>query len=145
MKEIELTKGMVAIVDDEDFEYLNQFSWYLSSHGYAVTNCASMKHTYMHRLINNTEQGLLTDHIDMNKLDNRRCNLRTVDKRGNSINRLIQPNNTSGHRGISWDKHANKWEAYIWKYGHKIRLGCFSNIEEAVLVRQKEETLNYAI
>ena len=77
MKEIKLTKGKVAIVDNDDFEFLNIQKWYLSSHGYAVTG--KSPHQYMHRIINKTPKNLLTDHINRNTLDNRKINLRNAD------------------------------------------------------------------
>lgn len=143
MAKIKLTMGFEAIVDDEDFDYLSQWKWHYKS-GYAETqnNC---KHFYMHRIINKTPTGLLTDHINRNKLDNRKTNLRTGDKRLNSINRCVQSNNTSGHRGISWSKQKNKWETYIWVHRNKILLGLFKNLDVAIKTRKAAEKIYYAV
>ena len=143
MKKIPLTKGKFAIVDDEDFESINKYKWYVSSHGYAMTTTVPCK--YMHRLINKTPVGSLTDHINRNTLDNRKENLRTADMRLNSINRGLQSNNTSGHRGISWAKNIKKWETYIWNNGLRIRLGYYKIIKDAILARQEAEKKYYAI
>lgn len=148
MKKIALTKGKFAIVDDEDFEWLNQWKWYSSDNGYATRRvyiknsgrknqkCYTIK---MHRLINNTPNNLFTDHINQDKLDNRRHNLRTVDKSLNGINREKQQNNTSGYKGISWHKKANKWMVEICVKGKKNYLGLYSSIKDAITARKKGE------
>jgi len=131
-----------AVVDDADFGLASQYTWHLSSHGYAVSR---HPYLYMHRLINKTPIGSITDHINRDTLDNRQSNLRTCDKRVNSINRTIQSNNKSGHKGISWNKDMRKWETYIWNYGKKIMLGFFADISEAVMRREKAEKVYHAI
>jgi len=143
IKKIKLTQGKFAIVDIEDFEYLNINKWFFSSHGYAVTS--KIPHRYMHRIILNTPKKMITDHINRNTLDNRKSNLRIADKSLNSINRGIQKNNTSGHKGISWNKQKNKWETYIWKNGNRIRLGFFNLIKDAIFARKKAEKKYHAI
>ncbi|SRR5258705_5905378 len=148
MKKIQLTQGKFALVDDTDFEWLNQWKWYLS-HGYAVRHLPRMiqknrKVTYMHRIINNTSEGMETDHINQNKLDNRRENLRTVTKYQNSLNRSLNKNSTSGIKGVSWHKTNKKWMVYVYQKGRQIRLGFFSNINKAILARLKGEQKYYA-
>lgn len=143
MKKISLDKGKFAIVDDDDFEFLSQWNWYVSDHGYAVTTVSP--HKYMHRMVIKTPKGKLTDHINRNTLDNRKKNLRITDKRGNSINRDLQSNNTSGHKGVSWSKVMNKWEAYIWQYGKKTTLGYFESIQYAADIRKIAEMMYYEI
>src|SRR5260221_205877 len=100
-----------VIVDDEDYEYLNQWKWHLSSNGYAVrrpyikgSEKTGQKHTvvWMHRVINNTPAGRDTDHINRDRLDNRRSNLRTATFSQNSMNKGLSKSNTSGIKGISW-------------------------------------------
>lgn len=145
MKKIKLTQGQYALVDDEDFEYLNQWKWYLHSVGYAVRNIPSGQ-VYMHRLINNTPKGLLTDHINRNKLDNQRTNLRTVNKSINAVNTGLRSTNKSGCKGVSWSKLHNKWEAYIWKNSKKYHLGLFETILEADRARRiAEQRYHYGI
>lgn len=72
-------------------------------------------------VLNNPE--ILIDHINMNKLDNRKENLRTANKAQNSMNRETQSNNTQGFRGISFDKRRSKFRAYIKVNGKQIALG----------------------
>ena len=81
----------------------------------------------------------LLDHIDRNSENNRIENLRHADKKINSINRGLQANNKSGHRGISWNKNSEKWEIYITVNNKRIPLGLKSNLEEAIEVRKQAE------
>lgn len=90
MKEISLTRGRVALVDDEDYERLNQYNWNYQSTGYA-RRCnpgAAKNYYYMHREVLNLPQDRIPiiDHINGNKLDNRKCNLRVCTPRQNTAN-----------------------------------------------------------
>jgi hypothetical protein len=153
MKTIPLTKGKFAIVDDEDFEWLNQWKWQLSWNGYAIRHkhirLGLHKYTSeivrMHRLINKTPLGNLTDHINRDKLDNRKINLRNANKSINSINRDRPSNNKSGIRGVYWDKFNNKWRAELKINGIKKSLGRFFDKRDAVLARKEAERIYYVI
>lgn len=135
MAEIKLfNTTSVALVDDEMLETLLAERWCLSNNGYAVRGKKTEGHYYkvhMHRVIANTPAGLECDHINRNKLDNRRCNLRNVTKSVNRLNAKVQRNNKSGVNGVSWDKKMSKWVAK--KSGQY--LGAFVTIEEAISVR----------
>lgn len=136
MKEIELTKGYKAIVDDEDFEFLNQFHWTYSL-GYALRHgkvCGKYKAIYMHRLVNKTPKGVFTDHINRNKLDNRKINLRTVTKSQNQRNVDTQSNSTSGFKGVSYHKLNKRWQTYIKVNGKQIALGSYGDARQAAQV-----------
>jgi len=143
MKKIKLTRGKLAIVDDEDFDFLNQWKWCFISSGYAGRaeriNKKRGKFILMHRLINKTPIGFETDHLNRNKLDNRRSNLKTVTMSQNKMNTGVQSNNTSGHKGVHWFKRDRKWQVYIKKDGKRIHLGYFSNIKSAILMRKNAE------
>lgn len=145
MKRIKLNKGFVALVDDSDFEYLNQWKWF-EHHGYAVRTKRiglrkfnKISEIYMHRLINQTSEGFDTDHINRNKLDNRRCNLRTVTRSQNQFNRGNPINNTSGYKGVGWDKEHQKWVSRIKVNGKKIFLGRYNSLQGAWLARRLGE------
>ena len=129
MKEIPLTQGKVAIVDDDMFEYLNQWKWHLSKFGYAVRK--PKEQIYMHRLIMGSPKGMATDHINRDKLDNRRENLRTCTTSENMQNRGKQSNNTSGYKGVFWSIPAKRWRAQIVVMKKAIHLGLFDTPEEA--------------
>jgi AP2 domain len=140
MKQIQLWKkddrlsNLFALVDDEDFEYLNKFYWRACKRPttvHAVTNIEG-KHIYMHNLIliNNNPQ-LTPDHINNNGLDNQRENLRLATRTQQIANRRINRNNISRFKGISWDRKKNSWVARLMCKGVYKFLGYFNTKEEA--------------
>jgi hypothetical protein len=133
-KTIELTQGRVALVDDADFERMNAHKWFYNK-GYAMRNVQvwPRKKTtqYMHREILGTPDGMETDHINGDGLDNRRVNLRVCTKSENQRNARAQSDNTSGFKGVSWHKRDAKWRAYIKINDHQKHLGHFTTAEEA--------------
>lgn len=120
-KEIQLTQGKVAIVDDSDFEYLNQYKWHALKIGntfYAARTITVIKNKHklllMHRFItNNIDTKMHTDHINGEGLDNRKINLRICTATQNLMNRGVQINNKTGYKGVSYDKKLNKYRAQI--------------------------------
>lgn len=128
MKKIKI-QNKYAIVDNEDFDRLNQYRWRLDKDGYAKTTTLK----FMHRLVLNLQpnDGKRTDHKNRNRLDNRKENLRIATIAQNNQNCGKKPNNTSGYKGISWHKHHNKWISNIRYNGKRIHLGYFSNKEDA--------------
>lgn len=122
-KKIRLTKGKCALVDNEDFGYLNQWKWHLHTEGYACRSTTSTiigkrKRIYMHSLINQTPIGTGTDHINGNALDNRKSNLRTANQSQNSMNRKTAYG-SSQFKGVCLNKANGRWMAYI---GYKRKL-----------------------
>lgn len=109
MKAIELTQGKFALVNDEDFELLDKYSWSYASNGYAMGR-VSGKVCLMHRFLLGKSK-LDIDHINRNKLDNRRENLRFVTRSINCHNVGLDKGNKSGIKGVSWDKSRGKWRA----------------------------------
>lgn len=136
MRVIELSKGQVAIVDDEDFIHLAQWKWSMHSQGYASRRrkngeVADGKVIFMHRAIMSAAKGTHVDHINGNKLDNRRCNLRFATKSQNAANSKRMSNNTTGYRGVCFYKARNNFTANI-TVGQKTKfLGYFATAEEA--------------
>lgn len=132
MKRIPLTKGKFAIVDDEDFEELSKHKWNISSKGYAcrmVGNNPGRKQILMHREILRTPKGLFTDHIDGNKSNNQRSNLRFCTAGENMRNRKKYSNNTTGFKGVT---QCGKYiSARIQCDGRVIALGSFSTLKQA--------------
>jgi hypothetical protein len=154
MKKIKLTQGKFALVDDEDFEWLNRWKWHLNGQGYACRTVyvigsgrknQKCNRIRMHRLINNTPESFQTDHINRNRIDNRKINLRTVTDQENKFNLSLKINNTSGYRGVTWDKQTNKWMAQIAASGKNHKLGRFINIKDAIIARKKGEEKYHAI
>lgn len=97
----------------------------------------------MHRKIVKAPVGKVVDHINGNKLDNRRSNLRIVDQTKNQANRQhLNRNNKSGFRGVSWSKAAEKWESCVMYLGKKIYLGIYeSPVDAAIAYNTKASEL----
>jgi hypothetical protein len=121
MKFIKLTQGKQAIVDDEDFERLSKNKWYFCF-GYA-TRAFWLKEKkkqikiLMHREVLNNSDKREVDHINHNKIDNRKQNLRFCSHRQNLINVPISKRNTSGYKGVIWEGRKNKWVVYVRHHG----------------------------
>lgn len=140
MKKIELTKGFVALVDDEDFEYLSQWKWFAHKYGksYRVVRSGQKRKGeskttyYMHReILCVKDSKIVVDHINGNALDNRRENLRLCTQSQNSKNQKMPCNNTSGFKGVVWDKANKKFAAQI-KVDRKCKkIGRFETALEA--------------
>lgn len=133
MKKIKLTQGKYVLVDDSDFEWLNQWKWHYLSVGYAARRDQSnnKKYVYMHRLIMKANRGDEIDHVNLDTLDNRKANLRLANRSQNMANTNLRSTNTSGVKGVVWDKNRNKWYAEITVDYKNIYLGRFNDIEEA--------------
>lgn len=129
MKKIKLTQGKYALVDDEDYEYLNQWKWYFHSTGYAVRNCYKNGHRHikLHRFLLSAGKKEI-DHINGNRLDNRKKNLRRVFRKQNVWNSKKWKNKTSS-KGVDFTR--NKWRARIGKNWKSIHLGYFKTEKEA--------------
>lgn len=133
MKEIILTQGKVALVDDEDFEYFNQWKWYArkdANNFYAQRNGykenGKRGAIHMHReILGLTNRHILCDHRDHNGLNNQRYNLRVTSYSGNAINTLSSRKSTSIFLGVSWHKKNKKWIATISKNKVPKYLGSF--------------------
>lgn len=130
MKQITLTRGMFAIVDDADFDTLQKYNWQMHKHGYA-TRKKGLGHISMHREIMNPPSGFDVDHINGNKLDNRRANLRICSRHENTFNQGLRSNNNSGYKGVSWRKQERKWIAQIQANGKRKTIGYFDSAIEA--------------
>lgn len=136
-KEINLSQGKVAIVDDADFAELSRSKWFVTANGYAIRNIRTglLKYTNetMHRVIMNPPAGMDVDHINGNKLDNRRANLRICTRSQNLRNSAAHSDNASGFKGVSWFKPAQRWKARIWVDNKEKHLGYFDTPEAAAL------------
>lgn len=133
MKKIKLNNGMFALIDDEDFLEVAKHKWHFDNGGYArcqmKIGIRKQRPLLMHRLIMRPEKGLEVDHIDGNKLNNQKSNLRICRRFQNSANRKLSKNNTSGYKGVT--RQGKKWIAQIgclWKH---TSIGSFDTAEEA--------------
>lgn len=131
MKEIELTQGKVAMVDDEDYERLSWHRWYallIDGTWYALTNRGGKK-ILMHRVVSDAPEGVGVDHADHNGLNNQRSNLRHATVAQNCQNRKKRSDNTSGYKGVS--PQGKKWKASIKTKNKQTYLGTFSDPVDA--------------
>lgn len=138
-KIIALNKGEVAIVDDGDFDWLNQWKWHIHRETrwgrYAVrTDSRSGKVVIMHRLIMDAPKGMQVDHINGDGLDNRRENMRLCTNSQNTKNKRLSKSSTSGYKGVSWFSKLGKYASRIRVDGELIRLGYFHDPIEAAKV-----------
>jgi len=141
MKEVQLTKGYVALVDDEDFERVRQFKWCASVTTYGVyalrgIRDAAGKQTtqLLHRFILGiTNPETDTDHEDHNGLNCQRHNLRVGTTTQNMGNYRKSAGGTSKYKGVCWNKLARKWYAQIKIKGQSTYLGLF--VEEVAAAR----------
>lgn len=130
MRQIKLTKGFVALVDDEDYKALRRWSWCENGQGYAVRSIrinGKSRQIFMHRQVNNTPEGFYTDHINGDRLDNQRANLRTVTASINNHNR-------GGIIGVGHYPSLSKinpYKAQITINHKNYHLGLFATEEEA--------------
>lgn len=145
-KRLSLTQGKVALVDDEDYERLKQYSWRFQqvpgrrTGGYAR---ASIKRNgryttvLMHRLILDAPPNRQVDHINGNGLDNRKANLRLASASQQQQNRALGKNNTSGYKGVGWWPRQKRWHASIQYHGETIHLGYFKTKRAAAQAYDK--------
>ena len=121
-KEIQLTKGCVALVDEVDYEMIVGIGLrWCTSDGYAFNSILGR----MHRFLLNAPDGVMVDHVNGNKLDNRRENLRLCTNSQNQANRKISRGKSS-FKGVTWQRRSNGsgfWKAQIIVRGEVIYLG----------------------
>ena len=135
MKLITLNTTDKIMVDDKDFEFLNQFKWCVLHTGnldYAIRTIRP--HYLMHRLL--FPEFVMIDHKDGDGLNNQRDNLRPCTRSQNQANRRPQ-SGTSKYKGVSWEKTRKKWRAYICVNTQRIKLGDFLTEYEAALAYNK--------
>lgn len=124
--------GVFALVSDKDYARVNQYKWYLlkerQRRGGPYARRNKPTHMYMHNFILGVKG---VDHKNHNGLDNRRSNLRRATQSQNNANQGLRRNNTSGAKGVSWDKVNRKWLVQIRKNYRRCTIGRFDSIEEA--------------
>ena len=127
--------------DESDWNAMSKYTWFKDAYGYPCANTRGEKNrtTKFHLMILGTKDGLVVDHINRNKLDNRRENLRFVTQHINSINKGMNSNNTSGYTGVKFRKDIGKWSARIMFNYKDIALGCYDTKEEAIEARKRGE------
>lgn len=138
-KEISLTKGLVTIVDDDDFERLSRYSWFAKKNHkkfYAQRRWGP-DHYQMHDEILPHPPGVTVDHINGNSLDNRKCNLRFATQQQQCFNRSKIAGTSSLFKGVSFHKGHRKWQSYIKHQGKSVSLGSYAEEDDAALAYDK--------
>ncbi|AGY48760.1 homing endonuclease [Bacillus phage Staley] len=131
----EIGKGMFALVDDEDFDSLSKYKWYLNE-GYARGHVDG-KTIYMHQFLKKAQEGMIVDHEDGNRLNNQKYNLRECNRHKNSMNQKTQQRTkTSRFKGVS--KRGSKFRAYIKFQQKQIHLGLHITEEDAARAYDKK-------
>ena len=153
MKRVPVSKVWFAKIDNEDFELVNSFKWYIQKAKISNTTYARIDYvikgvitvTFMHRLILGlTDTKILVDHIDHNGLNNQKNNLRIVNHSQNMANRRSRENSSSKYLGVSIFRRHYKnnnytyWQALIQKDKKLIRLGLFKNEVDAAIAYNKK-------
>lgn len=132
-KKIPLSQGKFALVDNDDFEKVSCFKWSYT-HGYArrIEKIDGIKKlVYLHRFIIAPKDDYVTDHINGDKLDNRKQNLRVCLQSENLMNRKLRGNSKSGFKGVYWNKEKKKWHSQVSFMGQRISGKYFSKKEDA--------------
>lgn len=139
MRLIYVGRGKYAKVNNSDYLLLDKYKWHLIGKGYAARQRRGPHKTrgpqiLMHNQILGCKN---VDHKNTDRLDNRRLNLRRASSSQNKWNRGKNKNNTSGYKGVSWNKKDKKWTACIGVHRERIGLGYFSTPEAAALAYNK--------
>lgn len=144
MKTLKTTNGVDFYVSDIDYSWVKKHKWHIDNYGYILTKNKNylvfpdlkVKLVKLHRLIF-IKRGInipeYIDHINGNKADNTRSNLRLATNQQNQANSKISKNNKSGYKGVCWDKDNNKWVSQIMFNRKHIKLGRFKTKEDAYL------------
>ncbi len=156
MKQIKLTQNRVALVDNDDFDWLSQWNWHYlrkktEKTGYARRSVrqnsqltAFRMHTEIMRYHGKLQKSRSeVDHINGCGLDNRKENLRVSTRQENGSNRKKHTNNFSGYPGVSWNSRDKKWQVHIYINKKQTHLGYYENLKDAIATRQQAEIKYY--
>ena len=142
MREIQLTQGKIALVDDEDFERVSSLKWRATCNKhvwYAITTLPDRKVAYMHRFILGITPRI--DHVDSDGLNNRRSNLRPATTRQNAQNKrkgVYKRGAFSQYKGVHYRKDRGTWVAMIYHEGKHIYIGCSRDEKQSALMYDKK-------
>ena len=126
-----LPDGTRFLVDADMVDKIKDTFWHRNYKGYLVFEKPRKPATYLHRVVLDVGGDIIVDHINRDKTDNRRENLRVVTPAQNSYNKSLQPYNTTGYVGMSWIPKKQCWQARIGCYCRNLALGDFKDIETA--------------
>lgn len=142
MKEIPLTQGKVALVDDEDYEWLTRWKWTAckdKDNWYAMRRegYPKRRNVKMHRVVINAPSEMEVDHRDRNGLNNQKYNLRLCNTVQNSRNRRVRSDSRTGVKGVVFRVETEKYRVTICVNGKRKNLGQYDTIEDAAKAYNK--------
>ena len=140
------SKGEEFWFDLEDYDKIKDYCWHVNQYcGYLEGQSYGITYKFHREImgLSKEDKSVFVDHINHNKLDNRKENLRLCSNSENCKNRNIAKNNKSGVTGVTWSKQMNKWKANIGVDNKLIHLGFFSDKEKAIEARKEAELLYY--
>jgi len=136
----------ITLIDAEDLKKAQQYQWYLGNKGYAKCNMGIRgKSLLLHRIVMDAELGTQVDHVNLNRLDNRKQNLRFVTASQQNMNKGLQKNNKTGIRGVHFRSRLIAGKQYDYYVAHisidrkQIPLGYFKSLKEAQHARKEAE------
>lgn len=130
-----------SLIDEADYEFFSQWKWQITRTGYAVRNARKSETgsgyitwpIWMHKQILGASKKQTVDHINLDKLDNRRSNLRIATFQQNMHNRPKHKDGKNKYKGVWWNKHNKNYNAFITLNRKRQHLGCFVTAEEAAM------------
>ncbi len=140
MKKIALTgkRGGFALIDDDDIDLIKTDTWNHQTLGYATafdrTPEGKPTRKFMHRVVLGAKKHQEVDHINGNRLDNRKKNLRLVTSSQNKTNMPLRTSNKSGYRGVYWHPQHKLWWVYIKVNGRNCHFGLYPTVQEAARI-----------
>lgn len=147
MRIIHISKGLLMLVDEVDYDYMSQWLWSANPcrcTTYAVRNLSGRllsAHIAVAQQMGIYDPSLEVDHIDGCGLNNTRGNLQMLTHADNGRKQRLSRKNTSGYRGVGWDKSRNKWKAYIRVGGRMVKQSRHGTLEEAIAARAAMEKM----
>lgn len=134
-----ITNGIV-LLDEADLSAVLEHNWYAVRKGNKIYACTTLYDKnrsskryklYMHRYLKGAIKGETVDHVNGDGMDNTRCNLRKCSKAENARNSELSASNTSGYKGVTWNKNAKKWLAQLKVDRRHVYIGVFTDILDA--------------
>jgi hypothetical protein len=128
------TKGEEILVSDEDYPLVSRHNWYVDSNGYARSSFGNVI-VKLHKLIQSCQRGFIVDHINRNKLDNRRENLRAVNIQVSNQNRIRPNKHNVGFIGVKFNKHNNCYQCTVSHHSKSFWVGSSKDDESLAKLR----------
>lgn len=127
------------VIVDSSFAWLDGYLWHITTQGYVKAVIDGKGVPLHHVIIGKPPTGLVTDHINRNKLDNRAANLRHITQSQNVRNSSVRKGSASGVKGVTQDAYYKDWIAAIYVSGSRIHLGRFKSLADAIKARKQAE------